>query len=123
MRQPNYTTQFERDLRLQERRGKDLTKLKEVLAALINEEVLAERYRDHPLRGNFKNRRELAVRGPYDLMAFPAATTCLASYGANPPALAALAAVLRGERKPGGRLPVDLPGLYPAGAGLADFVR
>jgi mRNA interferase YafQ len=58
MRTPNYTTQFERDLRLQERRGKDLVKLKEVLAALINEEVLAERYRDHPLRGNFKNRRE-----------------------------------------------------------------
>ena len=58
MRKPNYTTQFERDLRLQERRGKDLVKLKEVLAALINEEVLAERYRDHPLRGNFKNRCE-----------------------------------------------------------------
>lgn len=58
MRKPNYTTQFERDLRLQQRRGKDLAKLKEVLAALINEEVLAERYRDHPLRGNFKNRRE-----------------------------------------------------------------
>ena len=61
MRQPNYTTQFERDLRLQERRGKDLAKLKEVLVALINEEVLAERYRDHPLRGNFKNRRECHV--------------------------------------------------------------
>jgi len=61
MRKPNYTTQFERDLRLQERRGKDLAKLKEVLAALINEEVLAERYRDHPLRGNFKNRRECHV--------------------------------------------------------------
>ena len=61
MRQPNYTAQFERDLRLQERRGKDLAKLKEVLAALINEEVLAERYRDHPLRGNFKNRRECHV--------------------------------------------------------------
>lgn len=61
MRKPNYTTQFERDLRLQERRGKDLAKLKEALAALINEEVLAERYRDHPLRGNFKNRRECHV--------------------------------------------------------------
>jgi len=61
MRKPNYTTQFERDLRLQERRGKDLAKLKEVLAALINEEVLAERYRDYPLRGNFKNGRECHV--------------------------------------------------------------
>lgn len=58
MRTPNYTTQFERDLRLLQRRGKDVEKLKEVLAALINEEPLAERYRDHPLKGNYKNRRE-----------------------------------------------------------------
>ena len=58
MRTPNYTTQFERDLRLLQRRGKDIEKLKQVLTALINEEPLAERYRDHPLKGNFKNRRE-----------------------------------------------------------------
>ena len=41
-----------------QRRGKDIEKLKAVLAALINEEPLAERYRDHPLKGNYKNRRE-----------------------------------------------------------------
>lgn len=61
MRKPTYTTQFERDLRLQQRRGKDLARLKEVVAALINEEALAERYRDHTLRGNFKNRRECHI--------------------------------------------------------------
>jgi beta-N-acetylhexosaminidase len=65
----------------------------------------------------------VAVSGPYDLMAFPAAPTYLASYGANPPLLEALAAVLRGLGKPGGRLPVELPGLYPTGAGMADFVQ
>ena len=37
MRTPNYTTQFERDLRLLQRRGKDIEKLKEVLTALVNE--------------------------------------------------------------------------------------
>ena len=58
MRTPSYTTQFERDLRLLQRRGKDIEKLKAVLASLINEEPLAERYRDHPLKGNYKNRRE-----------------------------------------------------------------
>ena len=58
MRSPNYTTQFERDLRLLQRRGKDIEKLKQVLTALINEEPLAERYRDHPQKGNYKNRRE-----------------------------------------------------------------
>lgn len=65
----------------------------------------------------------VAVRGPYDLMAFPAAPTYLASYGANPPALEALAAILNGTARPAGRLPVELPGLYPIGAGLADFSR
>ncbi len=65
----------------------------------------------------------VAVSGPYDLMAFPAAPTYLASYGAVPPLLEALAAVLRGRVKPGGRLPVELPGLYPIGTGLADFVQ
>ena len=58
MRSPNYTTQFERDLRLLQRRGKDIEKLKQVLMTLINEEPLAERYRDHPLKGNYRNRRE-----------------------------------------------------------------
>ena len=57
MRTPNYTTQFERDLRLQQRREKDIAKLKQVLTALINEEPLAERYDDHPLKGAYKNRR------------------------------------------------------------------
>ena len=61
MRTPSYTTQFERDLRLQQRRGKDIAKLKQVLTTLINEEPLAERHRDHPLKGNFRNRRECHV--------------------------------------------------------------
>jgi mRNA interferase YafQ len=61
MRTPSYTTQFERDLRLLQRRGKDTSKLRQVLTALINEEPLAERHRDHPLRGNFRDRRECHV--------------------------------------------------------------
>ena len=61
MRTPGYTIQFERNLRLQQRRGKDIAKLKQVLTALIHEEPLAERHHDHPLRGNFRNRRECHV--------------------------------------------------------------
>jgi mRNA interferase YafQ len=61
MRTPSYTNQFERDLRLMQRRGKDITKLKAILAALINEEHLPERQRDHPLVGNYKGRRECHV--------------------------------------------------------------
>ena len=43
MRTPNYTTQFERDLRLAERQGKNIEKLKTILKALIHEEPLPER--------------------------------------------------------------------------------
>ncbi len=61
MRTPGYTIQFERDLRLMQRRGKDTGKLKTILTALINEEPLPERQRDHPLAGNYKGRRECHV--------------------------------------------------------------
>ena len=37
MRAPSYITQFERDLRLMQRRGKDIEKLNAILPALINE--------------------------------------------------------------------------------------
>ena len=71
----------------------------------------------------------VAVREPYDLISLAnsagaaSAPTLIATYGANPPGLEALAAVLRGDAKPAGHLPVDLPGLFPLGAGLDDFVR
>jgi len=58
----------------------------------------------------------VAVRGPYDLLAFPEAPTYLATYGANPPMLDALAAILSGRARPVGRLPVELPGLFAVGA-------
>ncbi len=70
-----------------------------------------------------------AVREPYDLIALATPTgaasapTLIASYGANPPALEALAAVLRGAAKPAGHLPVDLPGLSSLGAGMDHFAR
>jgi mRNA interferase YafQ len=58
MRQPSYAKQFERDVKRMRKRGKDLSKLKEVLQAVIEEKVLEERYRDHVLIGNYKGRRE-----------------------------------------------------------------
>ncbi|MCX6029502.1 MAG: beta-N-acetylhexosaminidase [Chloroflexi bacterium] len=59
----------------------------------------------------------VAVRSPYDLLAFPEVPTYLATYGLNPPALDALVEVLNGRVKSQGRLPVELPGLYKEGAG------
>lgn len=50
----------------------------------------------------------VAIHSPYDLLAFPAAPTCLASYGFNPPAQQALVAVFTGQASPQGQLPVEL---------------
>ena len=61
MRQPTYTTQFERDLRRMRRRGKDLSKIKDVLAVLIDGEPLAARHHDHILVGNYVGRRECHI--------------------------------------------------------------
>lgn len=66
----------------------------------------------------------VAVREPYDLMTpakFSGAPALVATYGANPLALQAVASVLRGEKTPAGHLPVDLPGLFPLGHGLEKF--
>ncbi len=61
MRALSYTNQFERDLRRMQRRGKDAEKIKTVIVALVNEEPLAEQYRDHALTGNYKGRRECHI--------------------------------------------------------------
>lgn len=57
----------------------------------------------------------IALRTPYDLAAFPAATTYLATYGDATPSLAAVAAALVDAAMPSGALPVTIPGLYPRG--------
>lgn len=56
-----------------------------------------------------------ALRLPYDLTAFPQAPTYLCTYSILEPSMRALAKVLFGEVEPTGRLPVDIPGLYPVG--------
>jgi beta-N-acetylhexosaminidase len=53
----------------------------------------------------------LAVCDPYDISAFPDLPTYLVTYEYTEPALAAAVAVLFGEEKATGRLPVTIPGL------------
>jgi addiction module RelE/StbE family toxin len=50
MRIPEYSTQFRRDVKRAEKRGKDMSKLKELLGLLIDGEPLPARYKDHPLK-------------------------------------------------------------------------
>ena len=60
----------------------------------------------------------VALRTPWDLLAYPAARTHICTYGILPPSMEALAAGLLGEAPFGGRLPVDVAGLHPRGHGL-----
>jgi beta-N-acetylhexosaminidase len=60
----------------------------------------------------------VALRTPWDLLAYPSARTHICSYGILPPSMEALAAALLGEAPFVGRLPVDMADLYPRGHGL-----
>jgi beta-N-acetylhexosaminidase len=60
----------------------------------------------------------VALRTPWDLLAYPGASTHLCTYGILPASLEALAGVLFGRIAPSGRLPVPLGDLYPVGHGL-----
>ena len=60
----------------------------------------------------------VALRTPWDLLAYPSARTHVCTYGILPPTMEALAAALLGESPFVGRLPVEIAGLYPRGHGL-----
>ena len=57
MRTPAYTTRFEKDLKRMIKRGYDPENIKAVIQDLIDGKPLEQKYRDHVLIGNFKDRR------------------------------------------------------------------
>jgi mRNA interferase YafQ len=58
---PSFTKQFEKDLKLILRRGKNEKKIRDVMARLIKQEVLDPRHRDHKLSGNWIGRRDCHI--------------------------------------------------------------
>jgi beta-N-acetylhexosaminidase len=60
----------------------------------------------------------VALRTPWDLLAYPSSRTHACSYGILPPSMDALAGALLGEIAFEGRLPVAMAGLYPRGHGI-----
>ncbi len=61
----------------------------------------------------------VSLSSPYLLADLPAAGACLLGYNYSPFTLEAVAEILMGRRQPTGRLPVTVPGLFPAGHGLS----
>lgn len=51
MRTPISGAQFRRDVKLAQKRGKDMAKLREMILLLIEGKPLPARYKDHPLGG------------------------------------------------------------------------
>lgn len=68
MLKPVYTKQFSKDVKLNKKRGKDLRKLKEILASLIEKKRLPEKNRDHKLAGNFGECRECHIESDWLLI-------------------------------------------------------
>jgi mRNA interferase YafQ len=56
------STRFRRDVKRLRRQGADLSQLETVVATLIAQEPLDERYRDHALVGNWKGFRECHIQ-------------------------------------------------------------
>ena len=62
MLSPFYTTHFKRDMKKIAQRGYDLDKLKIAIDLLLqNKRPLPEKYRDHALKGRWKDHRELHI--------------------------------------------------------------
>lgn len=55
---PEQSNQFERDVERARRRGKDLSKLRVVMEALLEPRPLEPSYRDHKLKGRWVGHRE-----------------------------------------------------------------
>nr|WP_226817353.1 type II toxin-antitoxin system YafQ family toxin [Advenella sp. FME57] len=58
---PVRSGQFKRDVKRAEKRGKDLDKLRTLLLMLIEEKPLPEKYRDHPLKGQWSGYRDAHI--------------------------------------------------------------
>ncbi|MGE0670598.1 MAG: type II toxin-antitoxin system YafQ family toxin [Parachlamydiales bacterium] len=58
---PLRSSQFKRDVKLAEKRGKKISLLKSIMTALVNELPLEAKHRDHKLTGNYKDHRECHI--------------------------------------------------------------
>lgn len=56
-----YTNRFKKDLKLIKKQGKDINKLFYIIEKIAKGETLEDKYKDHPLSGNYKKTRECHV--------------------------------------------------------------
>jgi len=68
MRSASYTGQFKRDVKLAEKRGKDMDKLRHVIGLLLAGQTLPREFVDHPLKGEWKPSRDLHIEPDWILI-------------------------------------------------------
>ena len=62
------SNRFRKDLKLTKKRGLDLNLLDEVVTTLATTQVLDEKYRDHPLSGDYAGFRECHIQSDWLLV-------------------------------------------------------
>lgn len=68
MRLPKYTNQFKRDVKLAEKRGRNMNKLRDVIGLLLADQPLPRELDDHPLKGEWKPSRDLYIEPDWVLI-------------------------------------------------------
>lgn len=56
-----FTNEFKKEIKLAKKRGKNIEKLIDIIQMLENGESLPQKYRNHKLKGEFKDRWELHI--------------------------------------------------------------
>lgn len=65
---PARSSQFKRDVKRVQKRGKDMVKLRTLLGLLIEQAALPEAYQGHSLRGNWKGYRDTHIEPDWLLL-------------------------------------------------------
>lgn len=63
-----YTNRMKKDAKLMKKRGKDMSKLVNVLSLLASGDLLPVQLKDHPLTGNLRDFRECHIEPDWLLM-------------------------------------------------------
>lgn len=70
-----YTSRFKRDYKRMQRRGKEMSKLLDVIDMLREGLVLPPQYQDHPLHGDYEGHRDCHIEPDWVLIYFKTETT------------------------------------------------
>jgi mRNA interferase YafQ len=62
MLKANYTTRFVKDYKLALKRGIPAAEIDDVMKAIAKQQPLARKYKNHPLKGNYKGRMDCHIR-------------------------------------------------------------